>query len=837
MRLCLHWQVCFIENLIGNNGRKSQLSLALKNKDIMERKTMIKDITKIEIEGGIFDTKTEFDFFNPHEEKKEKTIKGTLLYGRNGSGKSTIAKSFRKLAGESVPTIINATAYGVENQSLILAEKEKKQIFVFDEDYVDKNVRLQQDHLDTIVMLGQAADLTDKIEKVTLERDAAKRALEEQSMVCQEFLNISNVKSPKYHKNLILNALKGDDNWAGRDREIQGNRLNTGVREDKYLKFLSLKPMKSKTELISDYKNKIKELKALREGTTVINQKVPTLSNIYQTYNDEAVAQILAEIIEKPELSEREKRLFELLQKGTTEDLSERLEYLKKDNIVECPYCFQTITVEHRESLVKSIEKVLNKITKEHQRKIRILILNEVNIDLSFFIKLNNYQKCIDLITKINNAIEENNVNLKKKYYNPYEPIVVESSEIKNMAHQLKTVLFELEKERIEFNNVSKKIDILVNELNRINAEIAYYDVVKLSASYNKQEKIYKKEQEKLNILSNNYQEREKEVESLQAQRCNVRLAINSINACLKYIFFSEDRLKIEYSNGVYKLLSNGKSVKPCDVSVGERNIIALSYFFTSILEGREEKYAYNEEYLLIIDDPVSSYDFENRIGILSFLKYKLSVFLEGNINTKALVMTHDLKTFYDIHKVFEEIINACKEAGYQDSKFNRFEMREKKLNPFYNKRQEYTEIVETIYNYAIGEADSYEFVIGNMMRQALEAFSTFEYKKGIEDISTNEQILEMLHEKEYVSYFKNLMYRLVLHGGSHKEEQVKTMNDFDFFSVISEDEKKRTAKDVLCFVYLLNKRHLLEHLKKIKNIESVIQTWCMDIKKRAAVI
>ena len=43
----------------------------------------------------------------------------------------------------------------------------------------------------------------------------------------------------------------------------------------------------------------------------------------------------------------------------------------------------------------------------------------------------------------------------------------------------------------------------------------------------------------------------------------------------------------------------------------------------------REEKDAYDEEYLLVIDDPVSSYDFENRIGILSFLKYKLSMFLE----------------------------------------------------------------------------------------------------------------------------------------------------------------------------------------------------------------
>lgn len=80
-------------------------------------------------------------------------------------------------------------------------------------------------------------------------------------------------------------------------------------------------------------------------------------------------------------------------------------------------------------------------------------------------------------------------------------------------------------------------------------------------------------------------------------------------------------------------------------------------------------------------------------------------------------------------------------------------------------------------------------------------------------------------------------MYRLVLHGGSHKEEQIKTMNDFHFFSLISDVEKKRTAKDILCFIYLLNKRHLLEHLKKCGNVDTEIMSWCKDIKERAAVI
>ncbi|MCK9315570.1 MAG: AAA family ATPase [Verrucomicrobia bacterium] len=240
---------------------------------------------------------------------------------------------------------------------------------------------------------------------------------------------------------------------------------------------------------------------------------------------------------------------------------------------------------------------------------------------------------------------------------------------------------------------------------------------------------------------------------------------------------------------------------------------------------------------MLVIDDPVSSFDTENRIGILSFLKYKLSEFLEKNRNTKALVMTHDLMTFYDLHKIFREIVAACKQRGAQpEAKINLFEIRERRLIDFsFDKRHEYTEILKNVYKYAKDQANNFELVIGNMMRQALEAFSTFEYKKGIEGVSTDQQILNLLPKQEYVLYYSNLMYRLVLHGGSHMEERVRAMKDLNFFNFISEEEKKRTAKDILCFIYLLNERHLLEHLRECENVETELKSWCKNILKLAA--
>lgn len=800
---------------------------------------MLKDITKVKISGAIFNTLTPFDFFNPHDGDKIKTVKGALLYGRNGAGKSTIAKAFRKIGGEIVPAITSAVLYDDAGQPVTLSEDEKQHIFVFDEDFVDKNVRLKQDHLETIVMLGQAADLTEKIEKAEIARDAAKSAFEQQDAIYQEYCDMGNVKSPKHYIILLGNALRGNDNWAGRDREIHGARQNTGVRDDTFKKFLKLKPSKPKTDLIADYKSKMRELEAARTGASTIDKKVPAVSKLYSTYDDEAVQLLLAEEIEKPEFSEREKKLLSLIHSGMAQDLTQRLTLFRKADTTECPYCFQPITPEYKESLVESIEKVLSKMVEDHQKELRSHLIEPIVLDLAPYMQLDGYQACVELLVEINSTIQRCNDNLKRKIDSPYTPIVVKATIIKDLTARLNESLSGLETARTEYNKKAMATAPIIAELNRINGEIAYYDVVDLAEQLARQEEACAAAKSLYDTFKAAYDTKRKEVEDLEARRKNVRLAIDSINACMKYIFFADDRLKIEYVDGEYKLLSHGKNVKPCDVSVGERNIIGMCYFFTSILEGKEEKNAHKEEYLLIIDDPVSSYDVENRIGILSFIKYKLGVFLEGNQNTRALVMTHDLKTFYDVHKILEEVMDACKQKRYPHGpKFNRFEIREGTLKQFsYNSRQEYTEIVEVIYKYACGQANEYKLVIGNMMRQALEAFSTFEYKKGIEDVSTDAQILGLLPEVEYVSYYKNLMYRLVLHGGSHKEEQVKTMSDFRFFSLISDVEKMRTAKDILCFIYLLNRRHLLEHLKNCRNAETELQSWCNDIKARAAVI
>lgn len=801
---------------------------------------MLKEISGMKISGANFKQPTTLDLFNPIEGNKVKTAKGTLLYGKNGSGKSTIARGFRKITGEVLPAIGQVLALNKDGQPVTLSEDEKKHIFVFDEEYVDKNVKLHEEHLDTIVILGEQVDLTEKIKIAEEECAAAKVALEDQEKVYKEYCDHHNIKSPQYYILKLRLALQGDDSWAGRDKEVRSGRQNTGVKDDTYKQFLNITPSKSKSELILEFQKMKQELNAAKEGVSVIDQPVPSIPEKYSLYSEAEIQTLLLQRIEKPELSEREQYLLQLSQQNGSYLLEERIRLLQQSDTARCPYCLQELTPAYKRDLIESIRKILSEVVENHRQILRDKMWGDMYVDLSPFSGLKSYQICDGLVKQVDEYIRANNELLQRKIDNPYEPIQPTVTSLAPLLLQLSTSLSNMEKERIEHNKKAKSTTPIIKELNRINAEIAHYDIINLANQYNKQTAEYETEKAHYENLMTAYRLKKKAVQDLEAQRSSVTVALDVMNNYMKYIFFEEDRLKIEYADGAYKLFSHGQRVKPRDISVGERNIIGLCYYFASILEGKEEKNAYGDEYLIVIDDPVSSYDMENRIGILSFLKYEISAFLEGNPDTKALIMTHDLMTFYDIHKIFEEILEKFKPKGFANPfKFNRFELRDESLTKFeYRNRQEYTELIRTIYSYGQGQSNNQEIVIGNIMRQTLEAFSTFEFKKGIDKISTDDDVLSLLGCAEYKVYFKNLMYRLVLHGGSHKEEQVKSMKDLNFFALISEREKKRTAKDILCFIYLLNRAHLLSHLKDIdSDAETKLNSWCQDIQRRSAII
>lgn len=232
-----------------------------------------------------------------------------------------------------------------------------------------------------------------------------------------------------------------------------------------------------------------------------------------------------------------------------------------------------------------------------------------------------------------------------------------------------------------------------------------------------------------------------------------------------------------------------------------------------------------------MIDDPVSSFDMENRIGILSFLRWKLEEVLESCTTTKILIMTHDISVVFDLEKALQEISKHCEQKS-ANAEFNIYQLDNKKVTPFsYRKHNEYTQLLCKVYQYATSTSDSdLDLVIGNVMRRVLEAFASFSYKKGIEDVSLDQQVLDTLSDEESKNYYRNLMYRLVLNGESHFYENTQGAPEVFFFTHLSKEEKQRTAKDILCFIYRLNRPHILAHLDSFADAEVNLKNWSSNI-------
>ena len=136
--------------------------------------------------------------------------------------------------------------------------------------------------------------------------------------------------------------------------------------------------------------------------------------------------------------------------------------------------------------------------------------------------------------------------------------------------------------------------------MGKINDEIAHYDIAQLAAQYSIQQQECENEKTKLAEYNRVLSQKQEAIDRLEAQRKNIQVALNVINNSLKYIFFSEDRLKIEYRDDEYVLLSNGHNVKPTQISLGERNIIALCYYFANIMQNQEFEESHAQEYILL---------------------------------------------------------------------------------------------------------------------------------------------------------------------------------------------------------------------------------------------
>lgn len=772
---------------------------------------MFSNFCGIKIQGKCFQGEVKLKFF------EKEYHRFCLIYGKNGSGKSTISQAFDTVKQNNqlliVSQIIDKSGAAVD----LTNEDQKKNIFVFNEEYVNSKVKIKDNGLDAIVLLGDAANIDKKLKKA---KRISKKLEGRQSKYQEEFQKYNdkqNTDNPEKYENDIVLNLKS--NFAEREKNILGN-TNRNL-QNKTIELAKniidhFETDVSTDELKNNFDDKFKSYKDIRSNLNFTEE--------IKQLNFEDIKQLLLYQLEQKQLTPKEEEIKQAIAEA---------DHVITKNIMEsdkdiCPYCFQKLTNEYKKEILSSLETIFNPNIRNHQRNLENK-KQEIQNSLNSLKNLPDMDKLdkdlFDTIKmKIDNCQTEVTEKLNQKIQNPFIALNLDVN-FDSLVDELNQNLEQLEKKRQTFMAQKARASELKQELEKLNNQIAYCEI---KDDFNHYEEKLKAKQ----TLDSNREHNDKRLEcitskisKLNAQNKQINIAQDKINEYLKYIFFKEGRLELCEPNDQkqYVLKSNGNRVKAKNISTGERNTIALSYFFTEIFKGENSEEFYKKPKFIVIDDPISSFDFENKVGIMSFLNYQIHKIMTGCNKSKMIILTHDLMSAFDIQKIISnlpkiEFYDERESKNKKDVIFMQKELKDQKLVDFGKNYSEYKNLLDGIYDYA-NNSVSENANIGNNMRKVLEAFGTFNYQCGIEDIAIDKTIVANL-SPEQQAYFENLMYRLVLHGESHAMDKTKTL---DFFSCISESEKQNTAKDILSLLYLLNKAHLQKYLQK-EQVEKIEQ-------------
>ena len=784
---------------------------------------MFEKINKAIINGKCFTEDTEILLY----EKPENRI--SIIYGKNGSGKSTLGEAINFIHSPN-DNINKVSLVDFEGNEISLDEILKNNIFVFNEDFINRNISISDDGLSTIIMLGEQndvekeiADHKEKLNKVKANYDRVKK---EDDKLSDE----NEISSPLNIKEKFLKTLKSEQGWAKRDSEIKSNANKSKVIFDVMVNKLSpLKVSDSEADLRKSFCETLELYKKSGNIETEYRDKIEPV--VIPGDIDHSIIELLSEEVKKIEFSELEQKIHETILEGKQRIVERTNEVfaVEKKNI--CPCCYQSVSDEYREYLITCINHVLNEDIKNFEERLQRTKLEEISFNTELYKTLDN-----EIITDIILAIQECNKTICKyneyinqRLENIYTPISIAQLDLSAKIKDLNLQLKRLETNRLEFNKAIRERKKIKEKLDSINLKLALIETETFLGEYFDAKDKQNKLSNELKQLKDEKSSIEKEIEKLKDKKKNINISLDLINKLLSYVFLDSKRIKLETKNDKFILKSQGANVKPKDVSIGERNIIALCYFFVNSLKGREKQNCYTQESLYVIDDPVSSFDIDNRVGIQSLLRYQTEQIIKGNNNSRILFMSHDLNAIYDYQKSVDDIADKTKKClcimrllNKQATKYE------------FSKEQEYACLLESIYSFASSEEISGNnyYSIGNDMRRVLEAFSTFEYRVNASELSTKPLPIKALEEKDYAYklFFQNLMYRLVLNRKSHTQETVMGASNYRFFDEISDEEKIKTAKGVLCLIYLLNKNHLISQLKDDTKIQK-IEEWCEEIK------
>ena len=496
---------------------------------------MLKEIAKLKIKGGIFTEEVTMPFLAGDREGTKYRAQGAIVYGRNGSGKSTISNAFLMIKNGLMPGIVDAQVLDIDGKTVILDENDKKRIFVFNEEFIDKKVKIDKSGIDTIVMLGPSIGKEEELTEAKKRLDEAEAELEKARKEKEKFEEKNGDDNPETIKEKIKKELKKTDGWSDREKLFnESGRLSDSIWQE----IAELIVSETQSALYSDFNQERINYDAAKSGETKIEGYIPDL---VLNYDEESIINLLSVKVEKPELTEREQWLIGL----SVGQVIERKEHFEKPETKVCPYCGRETDADFKAELIRSFNKKLSKAVEEHvnnlsekQEEIKKLSEAIARIQLDSFKPLPEYSNCVSIIESIDKLLMTIAGKLDEKIHNPHTSIVLSATELGKLLGELDTSIKKLKSEQEEHNKKVSDIDGIVGRLKDINKKIAKLEIEGIYADY-------KKKLEEQKKACADYNEKEKKKAACEAEKKRLEkekealkpdIAVEIINEYLEYI-------------------------------------------------------------------------------------------------------------------------------------------------------------------------------------------------------------------------------------------------------------------------------------------------------------
>lgn len=627
--------------------------------------------------------------------------KTNLIFGWNASGKSSIADLLFLLSSNSQfeeDTQFHLLFQNEDSDRLDVKRdkiySDKYSIRVFDQNFIERNIE-KTDPLKHIYSIGEnqisiskeLKTLQTRIDNCATAVEVSQTAYIDATKKQDQYLikRASSMKNEldlpnSYNKNNFLSDFQKCDNPTGLDPSSYAELIAT-IRSTSLPEI----PKFDQYQVQPTIRAYIRDLLATQ----------PVMAAIEYLKNNADVAKWAAEGLSLHKEHNSKKCMF------CDNEISEaRLKALEAHFNKEFRDLSEKIAkVLERLSEIRSLYKQLQlTYLKSHQFYPELLgEFDKIQSDLS-----DNCLACISLIDEIEQLLNEKRSNIVSietvSKFDSLERLSILSKDITAEINNL-----------VERNNDITRHHTAVIQSAQNRAKSHWFSTCSddlLSLLANTEDKL-KKSNEANQLLEEATQQKK----DLIAASSNSSIPATAMNEELARFLGRDEIQFLEVENG-YALSRNGKMAR--NLSKGEKNAIALVYFLNSL----EDMTINQSETIVVLDDPISSFDSNYYYYALAYLRTSLN-----NIG-QLFIFTHKFSFYKDLLLVFKDdkphrYMLERDRMGVKLNNESRF---------FQNYYDEYLFLFQKVISYAVKASPSYDdsLTVANLARKVLESYLTF---------------------------------------------------------------------------------------------------------------